>query len=134
LIVFDEFLTFSSRSALWNYTSNVEISLPNMPHSIACVYPASGAVVMLPLTPANNYLLTILFCGGNDMNSDQWGDYANPVIDTWNYPASKDCQHITPEPTDGSLPVYVQDDDMIDGRSMGQFIILPNSKLLVVNR
>jgi hypothetical protein len=67
------------------------------------------------------------------MNSDQWGDYANPAIDTWNYPASKDCQRITPEPADGSLPVYVQDDDMIDGRSMGQFIILPNGKLLVVN-
>ena len=28
---------------------------------------------------------------------------------------------------------YEQDDDMLDGRSMGQFIILPDGKLLVVN-
>jgi hypothetical protein len=104
-----------------------------MPNNVARVYPASGAVAMLPLTPANGYNPTILFCGGSDMSADDYGDYANPAINTFDYPASGDCQRITPEPTDGSAPVYVQDDQMIDTRTMGQFIILPDGKLLVIN-
>lgn len=104
-----------------------------MPGQVIRVYPASGAVTMLPLTPANNYEPTILFCGGSDMPEPTWGNYSWPFINTWDYPASKDCQRITPEPQDGSAPQYVQDDDMIDGRTMGQFIILPDGTLFLVN-
>jgi hypothetical protein len=104
-----------------------------MPGEVVRVYPASGAVAMLPLTPANNWTPTILFCGGSNMPSDDYGNYSNPAINTWLYPASQDCQRITPEPADGSSPVYVQDDDMIQGRTMGQFIILPDGTLLVIN-
>lgn len=104
-----------------------------MPGQVIRVYPASGATAMLPLTPANNYTPTILFCGGSNMTDDQWGNYSFPVIDTFNYPASNDCQSITPEPTDGSSPVYVQDDDLPIGRTMGQFIALPNGKMLLLN-
>lgn len=104
-----------------------------MPGNVIRVYPASGAVAMLPLTPANNYTPTVLFCGGNDMNEYEWGNYSWPFIDTFYRPASKDCQRITPEPADGSSPIYVQDDDMLESRTMGQFIIMPTGKLLVVN-
>ncbi|KAF8884137.1 copper radical oxidase [Infundibulicybe gibba] len=118
---------------LWDYDANTETDLPDMPNGVARVYPASGAVAMLPLTPVNNYAPTILFCGGSAMPADAYGDYANPSVDTWNVPASKDCQRITPEPTDGSAATYVQDDDMLEGRTMSQFIILPNGKLFLVN-
>ncbi|KAL0064280.1 hypothetical protein AAF712_008724 [Marasmius tenuissimus] len=118
---------------LWDPENNAETPLPDMPKNIARVYPASGAVAMLPLTPANNYNPTVLFCGGSDMPDEAWGDYANPKINTWEYPASADCQRITPEPLDGSAPKYEQDDDMLETRTMGQFIILPTGKLLVVN-
>lgn len=118
---------------LWDPDTNTEIDLPDMPKGIARVYPASGAVAMLPLTPANNYNPTVLFCGGTDMPDEAWGDYGNPRINTWLYPASADCQRITPEPLDGSAPVYEQDDDMLETRTMGQFIILPTGKLLVMN-
>ena len=120
-------------AVIWDYNANVETPLPPMPNNVARVYPASGAVAMLPLTPANNWTPTILFCGGSDMPADDYGDYSHPVINTWEYPASQDCQRITPEPTDGSTPQYVQDDNMIEGRTMGQFIILPDGMLLVVN-
>ncbi|KAG2363190.1 glyoxal oxidase N-terminus-domain-containing protein [Suillus spraguei] len=118
---------------LWNPNTNVETPLPNMPGGVARVYPASGAVAMLPLTPANNYTPTVIFCGGSDMPDEYWGNYSYPNYNTWTYPASKDCQRITPEPTDGSSPVYVSDDDMLEGRTMGQFIILPDGTLLVIN-
>ena len=111
----------------------MQTPLPDMPGAVVRVYPASGAVAMLPLTPANNYTPTILFCGGSNMPDEAWGNYSFPWINTWTYPASNDCQRITPEPQDGSAPVYVQDDDMLEGRTMGQFITLPNGKLLVIN-
>ncbi|KAF7984140.1 hypothetical protein HWV62_16786 [Athelia sp. TMB] len=127
------FVQANLSTILWDYNANVETALPGMPNNVARVYPASGATAMLPLTPANNYTPTIIFCGGSNMPADDYGDYSFPAINTWNYPASNDCQRITPEPTDGSAPKYTQDDNMIQGRTMGQFITLPNGLMLVVN-
>ncbi|PPQ99405.1 hypothetical protein CVT24_005392 [Panaeolus cyanescens] len=127
------FVQANISTVLWDHENNVETPFPDMPGGVARVYPASGAVAMLPLTPANNYIPTILFCGGSDMPEYAYGNYSFPFIDTWNYPASRDCQRITPEPQDGSTPAYITDDEMLDGRTMGQFIILPDGKLLVVN-
>jgi hypothetical protein len=104
-----------------------------MPNNIARVYPASAATAMLPLTPENHYIPTILFCGGISLRDDQWGNYAFPAVDVFNIPNSNDCQRITPEPLDGSPVQYQKDDDMLETRSMGQFIILPDETLLVVN-
>ena len=104
-----------------------------MPGQIIRVYPASGANAMLPLTPSNNYTPTILFCGGQYMDDYSWGNYSYPFANTWTLPASSDCQRITPEPTDGSSPAYVQDDKLPIGRTMGQFIALPDGTLLVIN-
>ncbi|KAF9235968.1 glyoxal oxidase N-terminus-domain-containing protein [Melanogaster broomeanus] len=118
---------------LWDPDTNTETPLPSMPGSVARVYPASGAVAMLPLTPANNWTPTVIFCGGSDMPDEYWGNYSYPNYNTWTYPASADCQRLTPEPQDDSTPVYVQDDDMLEGRTMGQFITLPDGTLLVVN-
>src|ERR1700761_3639810 len=104
-----------------------------MPGNIPRVYPASGAVAMLPLTPDNNYNPTILFCGGIDIPDEGWGDYDLPFAKTWEINTSPDCQRLTPLPADNSTVQYQQDDDMLAGRSMGQFIILPDETLLVVN-
>ncbi|KAF9490245.1 copper radical oxidase [Pleurotus eryngii] len=127
------FVQANISTVMWDYDNNVETPLPDMPKGVVRVYPGSGGVAMLPLTPANKYNPTILFCGGNDMPDEAWGNYSYPAIDTFNKPASKDCQRITPEPTDGSSATYVQDDDMLESRTMGQFVILPDGKLLMVN-
>jgi hypothetical protein len=127
------FVQANLSTVLWDYNANVETPLPDMPNGVARVYPASGATAMLPLTPANNYTQTILFCGGQAMSEFQYGDYRFPYVNTWEIPASQDCQRIAPEPQDGSSPTYVQDDNMLEGRTMGQFIILPDGTLLVVN-
>ncbi|KAJ7212240.1 glyoxal oxidase N-terminus-domain-containing protein [Mycena pura] len=127
------FLQANYSTMIWNPDTNTETDLPDMPGQVVRVYPASGGVAMLPLTLANNYTQSILFCGGSDMPDASWGDYSFPAINTWNYPASRDCQRITPEPADGSAPAYVKDDEMLETRTMGQFIILPTGKLLMVN-
>nr|GAT54049.1 predicted protein [Mycena chlorophos] len=123
------FLQANTSTTLWDWENNVEYPLPAMPGGVVRVYPASGATAMLPMTPANNWTQTILFCGGSDMPEYDWGNFAYPFINTWLYPASTDCQRITPE----GNAAYEQDDDLPVGRSMGQFIILPDGKMLVVN-
>ena len=118
---------------LWDIPSNNQTQLSDMPGQIIRVYPASGANAMLPLTPANNYTPTILFCGGQYLEDSQWGNYSYPFVPTWLIPASSDCHRITPEPTDGSSPDYVQDDNLPIGRTMGQFIALPDGTFLILN-
>jgi hypothetical protein len=127
------FVQANYSTIIWDYSKNVETPLPDLPGQVVRVYPASGAVAMLPLTPANNWTPTILFCGGINLPDEAWGNYANPAINTWEHPASNDCQRITPEPLDGSPAVYEQDDGMIEGRTMGQFIALPDGTMLVIN-
>ncbi|KAF8890003.1 copper radical oxidase [Gymnopilus junonius] len=127
------FVQANLSTVLWDFENNQEFPLPDMPNGVARVYPASGAVAMLPLTPANNYVPTVIFCGGQAMPEFDYGDYRFPFANTWDIPASQDCQRITPEPKDGSPPAYIQDDNMLEGRTMGQFIILPDGTLLIVN-
>jgi len=127
------FLQANVSAMLWNPDTFEEVRLPNVPGNVIRVYPASGGVAMLPLTPENNYNPTLLFCGGSDMPEYNWGNYSWPFCDTWLVSASKDCQRITPEPLDGSAPAWEQDDDMLESRTMGQLVNLPDGKLLVVN-
>jgi Domain of unknown function (DUF1929) len=104
-----------------------------MPDQIIRVYPASGANAMLPLTPANGYTPTVIFCGGTILPDAAWGDYGYPAVDTWTVAASQACHRITPEPADNSAPAYVQDDNLPVGRSMGQFVALPDGTMLLLN-
>ncbi|KAI0674053.1 DUF1929-domain-containing protein [Trametes maxima] len=121
-------------TVLWDPLTNEETALPDMPDQIIRVYPASGANAMLPLTPENNYTPTVIFCGGIYMDDYSWGNYSWPFADTFNMPSSRKCHTITPEPTDGSAVDYVEDDDLPEkGRTMGQFIALPDLTMLVVN-
>ncbi|KAF7300493.1 hypothetical protein HMN09_00933700 [Mycena chlorophos] len=123
------FLQANVSTTIWDPATNDEDPLPDMPNGVVRVYPASGATAMLPMTPANNWTQTVVFCGGSDIPEEGWGNFSFPFVNTWDVPASQDCQEITPE-GDG---VYHQVDDMPEGRTMGQFIILPTGKLLVVN-
>jgi hypothetical protein len=110
---------------LLNYTSGVETPLANIPYAVR-TYPASGATVMLPLTPANNYTATVLFCGGTNLQPDQW----NPADwDIAAHPADNSCVRISPDVDtrwhrDATLP---------ESRTMGNFLLLPDGTIFLVN-
>ncbi|KAH9942381.1 DUF1929-domain-containing protein [Epithele typhae] len=119
------FLQSNWKTSLLDWKTQKEIPLDDMPDAVR-VYPASGATAMLPLTKDNNYTATLLFCGGSDIQPDHWTPKAWEIVD---YPASTSCVRITPDLSRS----YVQDDPLPEGRSMGQFINLPNGKLLMLN-
>ncbi|GAC74662.1 hypothetical protein PANT_12d00078 [Moesziomyces antarcticus T-34] len=130
------FMQANFSTMLWDHVNNVETYLPDMPGRVVRVYPASGAVAMLPLTPQNKYTATILFCGGSVMSDTLWGNYAGPGGDILGITASTDCSSITPEDNEGNQNMaaqYVKEEDLPQGRSMGQFIHLPDGTMVIVN-
>ena len=86
-------------------------------------YPASGAMVLLPLTPSTNYTATILMCGGQNINN--WTlspGFMNQVVST-------DCVRITLDEGGG----WSEDAGLPEGRTMGNFILLPDGKIFLMN-
>jgi hypothetical protein len=73
------FIQTNWNTEILDYKNNVEYALDDIPSAVR-TYPANGAVAMLPLTPANNWTSTLLFCGGTDLKADQW-------VTTWNIAA-----------------------------------------------
>ncbi|KDR75046.1 hypothetical protein GALMADRAFT_248901 [Galerina marginata CBS 339.88] len=112
-------------TSVLDINSNVETPLDNIPDAVR-VYPASAGTIMLPLTPANNYTATVLFCGGSNVQTNQWTS-PNFIIPT--YPASPSCVKLTPD-VSGS---YVKDDALPEARTMPNFIALPDGTVLNLN-
>ncbi|KDN52348.1 copper radical oxidase [Tilletiaria anomala UBC 951] len=129
------FMQANVSTTLWDHEKNTEQALDDMPGNVVRVYPASAATAMLPLTPENSYTPTILFCGGSVLTEQQWGNYTGPGINVQTVEASSDCSSITPENFDGSQrdQHYTQEDSLPEGRSMGQFIHLPDQTMLIIN-
>ena len=101
---------------------------------------------MLPLTPANNYTATILFCGGSDVQPDRcacsfvmkvWSLIDDFIRFRWTspnfiiptYAASASCVKITPD-VSGK---YEKEDALPDARTMANFIALPDGRILNLN-
>ncbi|KAF8893528.1 copper radical oxidase [Infundibulicybe gibba] len=110
---------------LLDYHTNKETPLDDIPDAVR-TYPASAGTVMLPLTPANNWTATILFCGGSNVATEQW---TSPDFIVPNTPASASCVQITPDVSKS----YVKDDPLPEGRSMANLIFLPDGKILCLN-
>jgi len=86
--------------------------------------PASGPSVLLPLIPSNNYAATVLICGGQNINDWTF----SPGIA--NHFASTDCVRITP---DSNGAGWSEDAALPEGRTMGNFILLPDGKIFLTN-
>ncbi|KAI0930066.1 hypothetical protein AcV5_006867 [Taiwanofungus camphoratus] len=111
-------------TALLDYKAQQETEIDNMIGAVR-TYPASAGTAMLPLTPVNNWTATIIFCGGSNLQPEQW-------VTNWDiaeYQASTSCVTMTPDVSTS----YVEDDPLPEPRSMGNLILLPNGKILCFN-
>lgn len=119
------FMQAARKTIMYDYKTKTTTDLPDMPVSTR-VYPASAATAMLPLIPDadGNYNPTLLFCGGSSTN--KWGDDIGPGYNVTAYAADNSCYRISP---DSPKPQYELDDWMMEGRSMGQFVHLPDGTM-----
>ncbi|PVF99117.1 DUF1929-domain-containing protein [Serendipita vermifera] len=111
-------------AAVYDYINLQEYPYPNVPHAVR-TYPASAGNMMLPLTPDNNYQATMIFCGGTDLEPDQW----RQDWDIASYPADASCVKITPD----AGQQWEDDDTIGQGRTMGNMIGLPDLTVLLIN-
>ncbi|KAG9014848.1 hypothetical protein FRB94_009006 [Tulasnella sp. JGI-2019a] len=118
------FIQTNFGAELFDPLTNTETTLPDVPHAVR-TYPASAATAMLPLTPANNWTATVLFCGGTDLQPAQW----TAGLDLTQVAASASCVYMTPDVD----PTWHDDDDLPDGRSMANFVMLPDATLFLCN-
>jgi hypothetical protein len=121
------FMQASRKSILYDWKTQTTTNLPDMPYATR-VYPASAATAMLPLTPDNGFTPTILFCGGS--NPPQWGNDGTAGYNVTAVPTDNTCVRISP---DDANPKYDDDDYMFEGRSMGQFVYLPDGTMWMGN-
>lgn len=118
------FIQAEFQAEIFDWQNKIEYDIPDIPHSVK-VYPASGGTAMYPLTPQNNWTATLIFCGGMDLEADQWTTNW-PVSQ---YPADGNCSTITPD-----VELVWRDVDQLDsGRSMGNMINLPDGRILYLN-
>ncbi|WVQ72346.1 hypothetical protein IAR50_001897 [Cryptococcus sp. DSM 104548] len=122
------FMQAAYKTILYDIDAKEEIPLPDMPYAVR-VYPASAANALLPLTPANNYSATVLFCGGSAADFNQSSD-GGAQFNVTAVPADATCVRISPEDEN---PQYEDDDTMLEGRSMGQFVYLPDGTMWMGN-
>ncbi|KAI0057765.1 DUF1929-domain-containing protein [Artomyces pyxidatus] len=112
------------KTSILDYKTGTEKRIDDMLDAVR-TYPATAGVAMLPLTPANNWTATIMFCGGQDIPPDNW----TTNWDIAQHPASTSCVQITPD-VSGS---YTRVDPLPEGRSMGNMILLPTGQVLMLN-
>lgn len=122
------FMQAARKTIMYDYKNKKTTNLPDMPIATR-VYPASAATVMLPLSSANGFQPTLLFCGGSA--TEQWGDDVGPGYNVTAVQADNSCFRISPEASNN--PQYEQDDWMFEGRSMGQFVLLPDGSIWMGN-
>lgn len=121
------FIVAGSETALYNPATTAETQLPKMPNGPR-TYPSGGASVLLPLRPGNQYQETFMACGGT--NLPDWGTAACPPADAYKTPANAKCDVITPLAANAA---WTSAADLPEQRVMGNFIILPDGKIMLVN-
>ncbi len=65
------FIQSNWNTSLVDYHTYEETPLDPIPDAVR-TYPASAGTIMLPLTPANNWSATVLFCGGTNLQPNQY--------------------------------------------------------------
>ncbi|TNY21582.1 glyoxal oxidase N-terminus-domain-containing protein, partial [Rhodotorula diobovata] len=120
------FMQAGWQTALLDYKANVETRLANITHAQR-PYPAGAGTAMLPMLPQNDYAQTIVFAGGMTPVRDDWNQNLWDIVDT---PASRSLVAIRPLDNNAA---WLDLDDLPEPRTMGNLIILPDKRLLMVN-
>jgi hypothetical protein len=120
------FMASNSKTMTYNWRTNVETRLPDLPNGVRVSYPMAGTGVLLPLTPANNYTPTVLICGGSNAS-----DTANPSTLSSQDPTSAQCVRMDLT-TAGIAGGWVVE-TMPVPRIMPDAIMLPTGEVFIVN-
>ncbi|EIN14511.1 hypothetical protein PUNSTDRAFT_117990 [Punctularia strigosozonata HHB-11173 SS5] len=120
------FIAANTQAMIFNWRTNTENRLPNLPNGVRVTSPFSAAGFLLPLTPANNYTPEVVICGGSTLN-----DQNAPTSFSSQSPTSKQCVRM--QLTTSGIAAGWQVESMPTMRIMVDPILLPDMRVLLVN-
>ncbi|GAA5829165.1 hypothetical protein JCM11251_004147 [Rhodosporidiobolus azoricus] len=120
------FIAANKLAMLYDWKTNTERRLKNLPGGVTVTYPASAAAALLPLTVANKWTPEVIFFGGTTANLD--GD---PSKLSATFPASKQVSRMVLDPA--GIRKGWQIEQMETARVMSDALLMPDGKVLLVN-
>ncbi|CAL1705108.1 unnamed protein product [Somion occarium] len=120
------FMAANRDAMIYNWKTNTEVKLPQIPNGVRVTYPMTGTGILLPLTPENGYTPEVLICGGSAVD-DTKADYEISSQD----PASAQCSRIIL--SDNGIAAGWQVEQMPEARIMPDAVLLPTGQVLIAN-
>ncbi|KAF8706027.1 Copper radical oxidase, partial [Rhizoctonia solani] len=120
------FMAANSKAMKFNWETNTETRLPDLPNKQIVVYPMSAPAVLLPLTWENNYKPEVVIFGGS-----QLADTVKENEVSSQSPTSKQASRIALDAA--GIASGWSYDEMPEGRVMADATILPDGKVLIMN-
>ncbi|GJJ12922.1 hypothetical protein Clacol_007169 [Clathrus columnatus] len=119
------FIAANTQSMIFNWRTNVETRLPDIPNGVRVTSPFSASAVLLPLSPENDYTPEVLICGGSTLN-----DTAPPASFSSQSPVSDQCIRMVLNSAGIGAGWAVE--TMPQPRIMADGILLPDGRVLIV--
>ncbi|KAJ7206664.1 glyoxal oxidase N-terminus-domain-containing protein [Mycena pura] len=120
------FVAANQNAMIFNWQTNTETHLPNIPNGVRFSNPFAGSAVMLPLTPENQYTPEVMICGGSTLS-----DTADPHTFSSQTPTSDQCSRLLL--TSKGIAAGWQVESMPQGRVMPNMVLLPDGRVVIVN-
>ncbi|TDL27423.1 galactose oxidase [Rickenella mellea] len=120
------FIAANRNAMIYDWQTNTEQRLPQIPNGVRVTYPMTGTGLLLPLSPDNNYTPEILLCGGSTLDDTVPG-YTLSSQD----PASSQCVRMVL--TNAGIAAGWQVEQMPQARMMPDAVLLPTGEVLIVN-
>jgi len=120
------FMAANRDAIIYNWQTNTERKLPQIPNGVRVTYPMTGTGLLLPLSPENNYMPEVLLCGGSIVDDTKPG-YEISSQD----PASAQCSRMVLN--DDGIAAGWQIEQMPQARTMPDAVLLPTGQVLIVN-
>ncbi|KAK0463830.1 copper radical oxidase [Desarmillaria tabescens] len=120
------FIAANRDAMIYDWKTNREQRLPQIPNGVRVTYPMAGTGLLLPLSSQNDYTPEILLCGGSTID-DHKAAYGISSQD----PASSQCSRMVL--TDEGISAGWQVELMPEARLMPDAVLLPTGQIVIVN-
>jgi len=120
------FMAANRDAMIYDWTTNTERYLPQLPNGVRVTYPMTGTALLLPLSPDNDYTPEILLCGGSTVDDTKPGYEISSQAT-----ASSQCSRMVL--TDQGIASGWQVEQMPQARIMPDAVLLPTGEILIVN-
>lgn len=120
------FVAANRDAMIYNWKTNTERRLPQIPNGVRVTYPMTATAALLPLSSSNGWVPIVLICGGSAIDDTLPGYMINSQD-----VASDQCFRM--ELTDTGIAKGWEIEAMPQPRLMADSILLPTGEVMIVN-